>query len=56
MGNITITNGVSQVTAKKWDEKTPHSIGGGVDYVSIGTVTVGGKEGPVSESPFTYKP
>ena len=26
----------------------PHSIGGGVDYVSIGTVTVGGKVGPVS--------
>ena len=56
VGNITITNGVTQVSAKKWDEKTPHSIGGGVNYVSIGTVTVGGKEGPVSESPFTYKP
>ena len=56
VGNITITSGVTQVTAKKWDEKTPHSIGGGVDYVSIGTVTVGGKEGPVSESPFVYKP
>lgn len=56
VGNITITNSVSQVMAKKWDEKTPHSIGGGVDYVSIGTVTVGGKVGPVSESPFVYKP
>ena len=56
VGNITITSGVTQVSAKKWDEKTPHSIGGGVDYVSIGTVTVGGKEGPVSESPFVYKP
>ena len=56
VGNITITSGVTQVSAKKWDEKTPHSIGGGVDYVSIGTVTVGGKVGPVSESPFTYKP
>ena len=56
VGNITITSGVTQVTAKKWDENTPHSIGGGVDYVSIGTVTVGGKEGPVSESPFVYKP
>ena len=56
VGNITITSGVTQVTAKKWDEKTPHSIGGGVDYVSIGTVTVGGKEGPISESPFVYKP
>ncbi|MBR5924012.1 MAG: hypothetical protein IKZ60_01000 [Bacteroidales bacterium] len=56
VGNITITSGVTQVTAKKWDEKTPHSIGGGVDYVSIGTVTIGGKVGPVSESPFVYKP
>ena len=56
VGNITITNGVTQVSAKKWDENTPHSIGGGVDYVSIGTVTVGGKVGPVSESPFVYKP
>ena len=56
VGNITITNGVTQVSAKKWDENTPHSIGGGVDYVSIGTVNVGGKEGPVSESPFVYKP
>ncbi|MBO4842788.1 MAG: hypothetical protein J5478_05390 [Bacteroidales bacterium] len=56
VGNITITSGVTQVSAKKWDEKTPHSIGGGVDYASIGTVTVGGKVGPVSESPFVYKP
>ena len=28
--------------------------GGGRDYTSIGTVTVGGKVGPVSESPFEY--
>ncbi|MBO4433874.1 MAG: hypothetical protein J5769_00285 [Bacteroidales bacterium] len=56
VGDITITSGVTQVSAKKWDENTPHSIGGGVDYVSIGTVTVGGKEGPISESPFVYKP
>ena len=56
VGNITITSGVTQVSAKKWDENTPHSIGGGVDYVCIGTVTVGGKEGPISESPFVYKP
>lgn len=56
VGNITITSGVTQVLAVKWDEKTPHSIGGGIDYVSIGIVTVGGKEGPVSESPFIYKP
>ena len=32
------------------------SIGGGVDYVSIGKVTVGGNVGPVSESPYVYKP
>jgi len=29
---------------------------GGVDYVSIGKVTVGGNVGPVSESPYVYKP
>ena len=56
VGNITITSGVTQVSAKKWNENTPHSIGGGANYVRIGTVTVGGKEGPVSESPFVYKP
>lgn len=56
VGNITITKGVTQVSVTKWDEETPHSIGGGKDYVSIGTVTVGDKVGPVSESPFVYKP
>ena len=32
------------------------TIGGGRDYVALGTVTVGGKVGPVSESPFVYQP
>ena len=56
VGSITITNDVTQVTVKKRMERTPHSIGGGADYTSIGTVTIGGKVGPVSESPFVYKP
>ena len=56
VGSITVTNGVTQVTAKKVLASVPHSIGGGKDYVSIGTVTVGDKVGPVSESPFVYKP
>lgn len=29
---------------------------GECDAAGIGTVTVGGKVGPVSESPFVYKP
>ncbi len=56
VGSITITNDVTQVTVKKRMERTPHSIGGGADYTRIGTVTIGGKVGPVSESPFVYKP
>ena len=56
VGSITVTNGVTQVTVKKVSDSTPHSIGGGLDYKKLGTVTIGGKEGPVSESPFVYKP
>ena len=56
VGDITITSGVTKVTAKKWSDKTPHSIGGGADYTRIGTVTVCGKVGPVSESPFVFVP
>ena len=29
---------------------------GECDAAGIGTVTIGGKVGPVSESPFVYKP
>lgn len=56
VGSITVTNGVTQVTVKKVSDNAPHSIGGGADYTRIGTVTIGGKVGPVSESPFVYKP
>jgi len=56
VGSITVTNGVTQVTVKKASDSAPHSIGGGLDYKKLGTVTIGGKEGPVSESPFVYKP
>lgn len=61
VGNITITTGVTQVTAEKgeWeegDDPTPYSIGPGRNCTGSGTVSVGGAEGPVSESPFVYKP
>ena len=54
-GNITITSGVTSVTATKGD-RCPYSIGGG-ERGWCGTVTIGGKEtGPISQSPYTYKP
>lgn len=56
VGNITITSGVTKLSAVIKSDKAPHCIGGGRDYVALGTVTVGGKVGPVSESPFVYQP
>ncbi|MBP5629456.1 MAG: Ig domain-containing protein, partial [Bacteroidaceae bacterium] len=54
-GNITITSGVTSVTATKGN-RCPYSIGGG-ERGWCGTVTIGGKEtGPISQSPYTYKP
>ena len=54
-GTITITDGVTSVTAVKGG-RAPYSIGAS-NYGSCGTVTIGGKEtGPISESPYTYKP
>ena len=54
-GNITITSDVTSLTATKGDG-AKHSIGAGADG-SCGTVTIGGKvTGPISESPYTYKP
>ena len=53
-GNITITNGVTSVTATK-GSGAPHSIGNG-EGGSCGTVTIGGNVGPISQSPYTYKP
>lgn len=61
VGNITVTTGVKQVSARKgasdeYDAPAPHSIGGGLDYAGIGTVTIGGEVGPVSADQFVYKP
>jgi hypothetical protein len=51
-GTITITDGVTKVTATKAGV-APNSIGAGKNG-SCGTVTIGGKEGAISESPYTY--
>ena len=54
-GNITITTGVTSVTATKGDEFAPNSVGLGVHAGTCGTVTIGGVEtGPISTSPFVY--
>ena len=53
-GNITITNTVTSVTATK-GKSAPHSIGKSVQG-TIGTVTIGGNVGAISQSPYTYKP
>jgi len=55
-GNITITSGVTSVTAHKGGNGAPYSIGPSKSG-SCGTVTIGGKvTGPISQSPYTYKP
>ena len=60
-GNITITSGVTRVTATKGMD-APCSIGKGADGSSYpstcGTVTIGGTEyaGGIAESPYTYQP
>ena len=53
-GDITITNGVTSVTATK-GYNSPNSIGAGYQG-SCGTVTIGGNVGAISQSPYTYKP
>ena len=54
-GTITITDGVTSVTATKGGYAS-YSIGPG-DHGTCGTITIGGKvTGPISESPYTYKP
>ena len=58
-GNITITDGVTKVTATKGSSAALHSIGKGEnvqDLAACGTVTIGGTEGYISESPYTYDP
>ena len=53
-GTITITSGVTKVTATKGDGAT-NSIGAG-KYCNCGTVTIGGVVGAISTSPYTYEP
>ena len=58
-GNITITDGVTKVTATKGSSVALHSIGKGEnveDKAYCGTVTIGGTEGYISTSPYTYEP
>ena len=53
-GTITITAGVTKVTATMGDG-APYSIGAG-RYGTCGTVTIGGVEGAITTSPYTYEP
>ena len=53
-GTITITSGVTKVTATMGDGAT-NSIGAG-KYGTCGTVTIGGVVGAISTSPYTYQP
>jgi hypothetical protein len=53
-GNIEITDGVTSVTAIKGIYGS-YSIGEGLGG-SCGTVTIGGVEGAITESPYTYTP
>ena len=53
-GDITITTGVTKVTATMGEGST-NSIGAG-KYGNCGTVTIGGVEGAITTSPYTYDP
>ena len=53
-GDITITTGVTKVTATMGDGAT-NSIGAGY-YGTCGTVTIGGNVGAITTSPYTYQP
>ena len=53
-GTITITTGVTSVTATK-GESADNSIGAG-NLGTCGTVTIGGVEGAITTSPYTYDP
>jgi hypothetical protein len=53
-GDITITLGVTKVTVMK-SEYALHSIGVSDEYGVCGTVTIGGVEGAITESPYTLK-
>lgn len=51
-GTITITSGVTSVTATRGAGAT-NSIGAGI-YGTCGTVTIGGEQGAITASPYTY--
>ena len=53
-GDITITSGVTKVTATMGDGAT-NSIGAGY-WGNCGTVNIGGVEGAITTSPYTYDP
>ena len=53
-GDITIANTVTKVTATA-GEDAPNSIGAGY-WGNCGTVTIGGVEGAITTSPYTYDP
>ena len=53
-GTITITADVTKVTATMGDG-APNSIGAGY-WGTCGTVTIGGVEGAITTSPYTYDP
>lgn len=58
-GDITITNGVTKVTAVAGSSAT-YSIGPGTSAgyteATCGTVTIGGSTGYITTSPYTYQP
>ena len=54
-GTITITTGVTKVTATKGSGAAPNSIGAGY-FGTCGTVTIGGNVGAITTSPYTYQP
>lgn len=54
-GTITITTGVDSVTVTKGSRAT-HSIGMGSSSSTCGIVTIGGTEGYIATSPYTYSP
>ena len=55
-GNITITDGVTSVTAIA-GQNAPYSIGAGANNRNVGTVSIGGAvTGSIPMSPFTYTP
>ena len=54
-GTITITKNVTKVTATR-GAYAKNSIGLGCANSACGTVTIGGKVGDISQSPYTYEP